>query len=101
MCGAGEMTIEYLDRVSRMLKLIAHPHRLKVVEALEEWDEAPVHRLMERVRLPQAPMSQHLTLMRRAGILDARRRGREMWYALSDRRCLGILHCIREKRGAA
>jgi len=95
------MTIEYLDRVSRMLKLLAHPHRLKVVEALEEMGEAPVHRIMERVGLDQAPMSQHLTLMRRAGLLDSRREGREIWYGLSDRRCLGILNCIRDKRGAA
>lgn len=100
-CGSAELSIEYLQRVASMLRLLAHPHRLKLVEALEGLDEAPVHVLMERLRLPQAPTSQHLSLMRKVGLLEARRRGREVWYAIADRRCLGVLNCIREKRSAA
>ena len=38
-----------------MLKLLAHPHRLKVIEILEGEDEAPVHALVKRLGLPQAP----------------------------------------------
>lgn len=100
-CGSGELTIEYLQRVAAMLRLLAHPHRLKLVEALEALEEAPVHVLMQRLKLPQAPTSQHLGLMRKVGLLDARRRGREVWYAIADTRCLGVLRCIREKRNAA
>lgn len=100
-CGAGELTIEHLERVARMLKLLAHPHRLKVVEALDVSGALPVFALMEKVGLAQAPMSQHLNLMRRAGLVEAERRGREIWYDVADRRCLGILNCIRSKRSAA
>jgi len=100
-CGGGELSIEYLQRVASMLRLLAHPHRLKLVEALESLDEAPVHVLMERLQLPQAPTSQHLSLMRRVGLVEARRRGREVWYAIADRRCLGVLNCIRDKRSVA
>lgn len=98
---SGGLTIEYLERVARMLKLLAHPHRLKIVEALDAGGACPVHGLMEAVGLPQAPMSQHLNLMRRAGLVEAHRRGREVWYDVADRRCLGVLNCIREKRSAA
>ena len=100
-CGRGELTIEYLDRVARMLKLLAHPHRLKIVEALDDLGASPVHVLMERLELPQAPTSQHLNLMRRAGLVEAQRKGREIWYDIADRRCLNILNCIRSKRSAA
>ena len=99
--GAGELTIEYLERVAGMLKLLAHAHRLKIVEILESEGASPVHALMERLGLPQAPTSQHLNLMRRAGLVNAQRRGREIWYDIADRRCLGVLNCIREKRSAA
>ena len=100
-CGTGELTIEYLDRVARMLKLLAHPHRLKIVEALDVSGALPVYELMTRLGLAQAPTSQHLNLMRRAGLVEAERRGREIWYDIADRRCLGILNCIRSKRSAA
>lgn len=100
-CRAGELTIGYLEQVARMLKLLAHPHRLKLVEALDAGGAQPVFTLMEKIGLPQAATSQHLNLMRRAGLVDARRRGREVWYDIADRRCLGVLNCIREKRKAA
>ncbi len=100
-CGTGELTIGYLEQVARMLKLLAHPHRLKLVEALDVGGAQPVFTLMEKIGLPQAPTSQHLNLMRRAGLVDARRHGREVWYDIADRRCLGVLNCIRDKRRAA
>ena len=100
-CGEGELSIEYLGRVARMLRLLAHPHRLKIVEALDELGPAPVHVLMGRLGLAQAPTSQHLNLMRRSGLVDAQRRGREIWYDVADRRCLGVLNCIRQQRKVA
>jgi len=47
--------------------------------------------------LPQAALSQHLSQMRRAGLLAARRRGQEVWYAIADPHALTILNCIRSK----
>lgn len=99
--GSGELTIDYLERVARVLKMLAHPHRLKIVEALDRGGALPVYELMEKVGLAQAPMSQHLNLMRRSGLVEAQRRGREIWYDIADRRCLGVLNCIREKRSVA
>ena len=96
-----ELTIEYLGRVAQMLRLLAHPHRLKIVEALDAGGAQPVFALMERVGLAQAPMSQHLNLMRRSGLVESRRRGREVWFDIADRRCLNILNCIRATRRAA
>lgn len=97
-CDEGELTIEYLEKVAVMLKLLAHPQRLKIIEILDDVGESPVHVLMERLLLDQAPTSQHLNLMRRAGLVQARRKGREMWYDVANRRCLSILNCIRSKR---
>ena len=55
-CGAeGELTIAYLERVARMLKLLAHPHRLKIVEVLDGAGAQPVYLLMEKLGLAQAP----------------------------------------------
>ncbi len=89
--------MELLERMAGALKILAHVQRLKLVEILQREGEAPVHVLMERVGLPQATISQHLNQMRRAGLVRAVRRGKEVWYSISDPSALTILDCIRKK----
>lgn len=85
--------------MAERLKVLAHPHRLKIVEILHGCEEAPVHEIMSRVPLPQATASHHLNAMRRAGLIRADRRGKEVWYRIADPDSLTILDCIRKKRG--
>jgi DNA-binding transcriptional ArsR family regulator len=92
------LTVADLARVAQILKLLAHPHRLEIIDILESEIEAPVHVLVERLNLPQSATSNHLNLMRRAGLVDSVRRGKEVWYSLGDRRCLTILNCMRAKK---
>lgn len=95
----GSISIECLDRMAQVLRLLAHPHRLKIIELLETEHAAPVHGIMEHIGLPQAATSQHLNLMKRVGLVSAVRHGREVWYQIADRRSLSILNCIRGKGG--
>jgi ArsR family transcriptional regulator, zinc-responsive transcriptional repressor len=95
----GELSIECLERTARILRMLAHPHRLKIVEMLESRKEAPVFELVRGVGLSQSKTSQHLALMRRAGIVAAHRRGKEVWYSIGDRRSLAILDCCRKNQG--
>jgi DNA-binding transcriptional ArsR family regulator len=97
-CGAG-LSIGDLARMAQVLRLLAHPHRLKIIEILESEDAAPVHEVMTRLALPQGATSQHLNQMRRVGLVDSERRGKEVWYCIADRRCISILNCIRGKGG--
>jgi len=94
-----EISIEVLERMAQVLRLLAHPHRLKIIEILEPGDGAPVHEITERLGLPHAATSQHLNQMKRIGLLAAERRGKEVWYTIADRRSISILNCIRGKGG--
>ena len=94
-----DLSIADLARMAKVLKLLAHPYRLKIVDVLESEDSAPVHGLMDRLDLPQAAVSGHLKKMLRAGLVAAERRGKEVWYSLGDRRSLTILNCMRAKKG--
>ena len=101
-CKPGELTIEFLRRTAQVLRMLAHPHRLKIVEILEGCDEGvPVHEITARLGLPQASTSQHLNQMRRVGLVDCDRRGREVRYRIADDRSLSILDCIRKRRTPA
>ena len=90
----GKLKIESLQKAAETLKMLAHPQRLRLIEILEREQEVPVHALIEETGFPQAVVSQHLNQMRRAGLLTSDRRGKEMWYSITDPRALSIVNCI-------
>lgn len=97
----AEIPAETLRQMADTLRLIAHPHRLRIIEMLEAAGTAPVHQITVRLGLPQAATSQHLNQMRRRSLLRSERRGKEVWYSIADPRSLTILNCIRKKQEVA
>ena len=55
-----DLSIKELARMAVILRLLAHPYRLKIVDILEAEKELPVHDLVTRLKLPQAAVSGHL-----------------------------------------
>ena len=96
---AARIPAAKLEQVAATLRLLAHPMRLRVVEALDALGEAPVHALTARVGMAPAALSQHLNQMKRAGLVRSARRGREVWYSVADPRALTVLACIRGRGG--
>ena len=68
---------------AEVAKALGHGHRLEILELLAQ-GERSVEALAERVGLPIANASQHLRIMRRAGLLASRRDGKRVFYRLSD-----------------
>ncbi len=93
--AGGGLDIAFLERTARVLRMLAHPHRLKIVEILEAEPGIPVHAVTERLGLSQAATSQHLNQMRRVGLVESVREGKEVRYRLADPRSLSILNCLR------
>lgn len=83
-----------LQRLAAVLRLLAHPDRLSIIGRLERGGPAPVHELMSDLGYAQSALSQHLNHMRRAGLVQAERRGKEVWYRIADRRAVRVLQCM-------
>jgi len=66
-----------------VLKTLANPRRLEMAHLLAE-GSMTVGRLADRLALAQPNVSQHLALMRAAGVVEAERDGREIRYRLAD-----------------
>jgi len=66
-----------------VLKTLANPRRLEMAHLLAE-GPMTVGRLADRMSLAQPNVSQHLALMRAAGVVEAERDGREIRYRLAD-----------------
>lgn len=71
-------------------KAVAHEHRLELLEALAQ-GERSVDALAGSIGLSLANASQHLQQMRRAGLIEARRDGKFVYYRLSDAAVLDLV----------
>ncbi len=68
---------------SEVMKILASPRRLEILHLLAE-EPKEVGRLAEEMGISQPNVSQHLAVMRTAGIVEATRDGREVHYRLTD-----------------
>jgi len=68
---------------AEVLKTLANPRRLEILHRLAE-GPCEVGRLAEELGASQPNVSQHLSVLRAAGIVDAEREGREVRYRLTD-----------------
>jgi ArsR family transcriptional regulator len=66
-----------------VLKTLANPRRLEIVHLLAA-EPMTVGRMVEELGIAQPNVSQHLALMRTAGVVEAERDGREIRYRLAD-----------------
>ena len=68
---------------AEILKTLASPRRIEILHVLAR-GPMEVGRLAEFIGASQPNVSQHLAVLRSAGIVDAERDGREVRYRLSD-----------------
>ncbi len=72
-----------LDKAGDLLRALAAPIRIAIVLQLRE-EARCVHELVEALEVPQPLVSQHLRILKSAGIVDGARSGREVLYRLVD-----------------
>lgn len=70
------------DRKNRIFRAVADPTRRNILERLQE-RELTVLELWEPFRITQPSLSKHLAVLRRSGLISARRSGRHRYYRLS------------------
>ncbi|MCB1782800.1 MAG: winged helix-turn-helix transcriptional regulator [Alphaproteobacteria bacterium] len=81
------------EEACSLLKALAHPHRLMIVCQLAE-KERSVGELAEFLELRDSTVSQHLSLMRRDGIVHARRDGQTLWYSIKNDKAQMIIDLL-------
>lgn len=74
---------KYADTAD-LLKTIAHPVRLCIINGLLEKGECNVTYMQSCLGTPQSTVSQHLQKLRMAGIIAGRRNGLEIYYKVCN-----------------
>lgn len=88
-----------LARAAECLRVLAHPHRLRMVQMLLQGDFT-VSELAEACELPSAMASEHLRLMLRCGFLSSEKEGRKVYYKVAEPHLKNILKCVEDRFGA-
>jgi DNA-binding transcriptional ArsR family regulator len=81
------------DAASDLLKALANRHRLLILCQLIE-RERSVGELAELLGVRNSTASQHLALMRRDGLVVARRDGHTIWYSISSAPARALLETL-------
>ncbi|MBI1337637.1 MAG: metalloregulator ArsR/SmtB family transcription factor [Phycisphaera sp.] len=89
---------EALEHAAGVLRVIAHPHRLRIVELLLA-RRLTVGQLALKMRLPHAAVSGHLNLMKSRNLLASLRKGREVYYHVTNPHAGSVIRCIRRHLG--
>ncbi|KAA0083503.1 ArsR family transcriptional regulator [Mycolicibacterium sp. P9-64] len=74
---------EVLDTAGDLLRALAAPVRIAIVLQLHE-ASCCVHELVDALAVPQPLVSQHLRILKAAGVVAGERSGREVSYRLVD-----------------
>lgn len=79
---------------ANLFRVLGHPARVRILELLRE-GERSVGALQVELGLESGSTSQHLTALRRVGLVEARREGTSVFYRVSDDRVFELLEAGR------
>lgn len=74
----------FLEKGTEVLRAIAHPLRLSIIDLLKQHDQLSVTEIHEALQIEQAVASHHLRIMKDRGVVVVIRDGKNSFYSLAD-----------------
>ncbi len=79
---------------SELLKALGHPIRLKMLCGLMDSEGCHVNKMVEKLKLPQSTVSQHLGILRSRGIIVPEKKGVKTCYRIADTRVVQLVKLL-------
>lgn len=89
-----DLTPEQLDLAANMLKAIAHPVRISILNCLEDGKKLTVSEIHSILKIEQATASHHLGILKDKGVLSSKRDGKNTYYYLKHNNLSSIVDCV-------
>jgi DNA-binding transcriptional ArsR family regulator len=86
-------TIMSYEQSARLLKAMAHPVRLEILDLLRRGETCVCH-IEHILNKRQAYVSQQLKVLREAELVEVRREGLQMYYRLAEDRTMMVLEAL-------
>lgn len=87
---------DQLERCATMLKAIAHPTRIAIIELLAEQEPLSVTQIYEQLDIEQAVASHHLGILKNKEVLISVREGKNMLYELKYKQIQNVIECMQQ-----
>ena len=99
--GAEDIQLDYseLRKAVLVLRAVNHKLRQRIIDLLEESESMTVTDIYIKLRLEQSVASQHLAILRRAGVVTTTRNGKFIYYSLDQSRLQQIARLVEELAG--
>ena len=93
--------MENSEKVAEFLKALAHPTRIKILTYLADGEKC-VKEIWQELGIPQPTVSQHINILKNAGIITFRKDGAKTCYKITDQRARIIIEILTggKKNGA-
>lgn len=99
--GGKDIHLDYADlrKAVLVLRAVNHKLRQRIIDLLEEHESLTVTDIYIKLRLEQSVASQHLAILRRAGVVNTEREGKFIYYSLDRDRLAQISRLVEELAG--
>ena len=96
--GGEDIQLDYaeLRKAVLVLRAVNHKLRQRIIDLLEEGNSMTVTDIYIKLRLEQSVASQHLAILRRAGVVTTTRNGKFIYYSLDQERLSQIARLVEE-----
>ncbi len=96
--GKKDILLDYaeLRKAVLVLRAVNHKLRQRIIDLLEEGESMTVTDIYIKLRLEQSVASQHLAILRRAGVVKTERQGKFIYYSLDKDRLTQISRLVEE-----
>lgn len=73
-----------IEKIAEVFRALSNPTRLKIVIGLIEKNECNVSTMAEKLNLPQPNVSQHLSVLKNAGVIEGYRKRNQICYRVTN-----------------
>lgn len=91
-----KISTEDILKMAELLRVIAHPMRLDILQLLREEKELTVGEIQSKLdcNCEQSMLSHHLTKMKDKGVLKSHKKGKFIYYSLVNEKICSIFECF-------
>ena len=95
------LQIDYhnIKKASLILRSLNHKLRQQILRIIHEEKKITVTEIYVKLRLEQSVASQHLAILRKAGIVTTQREGKFIYYTINEKRVEAIERFVKDLVG--
>lgn len=90
----AKFNFDKLEETAVVLKAIAHPLRLAILQLLDEQKNMSVTNIHQRLGVEQAVASHHLAILKNCDIVSIKKDGKNVFYSLSNAKVSHLINSV-------